>query len=145
MKVRYLWWLFSDCCSVSGNKRSVKSQTKAEVWPVRLDWLSWWAVWNSAASKVTTFWQKLLINFTEPYFKHCFSWPVTCYICSSPNTFIEKYGITKQVKVLLTRTPVPGSASTASSFSSQVHNQSAHRLSQTEKTLYCQKGVQGIV
>lgn len=36
---------------------------------------------------------------------------------------MEKYGITKQVKISLARTPVPGSASTASSPSSQVHNQ----------------------
>lgn len=53
---------------------------------------------------------------------------------------MDKYGITKQVKVSLTRTPVPGSASTASSLSSQVHNQT-----HTENIWYYQEGVQGIV
>ncbi|XP_056873255.1 N-acetyltransferase ESCO2 isoform X1 [Takifugu flavidus] len=43
----------------------------------------------------------------------------TLQLPSSPNTLIEKYGLTKQVKVSLTRTPVPGSASSASSLSSQ--------------------------
>lgn len=49
-----------------------------------------------------------------------------CVLCSSPDVLAKKYGICKQLKVSLTRTPVPGSAPTASSFSSQVQNQVAH-------------------
>uniref|UniRef100_H3DPB3 Establishment of sister chromatid cohesion N-acetyltransferase 2 n=2 Tax=Tetraodon nigroviridis TaxID=99883 RepID=H3DPB3_TETNG len=56
---------------------------------------------------------------------------------SSLDMLAEKYGIRKQLKVSLTRTPVPGSPPTASSLGSQVHNRVA--LSQIEQPCYYQE------
>lgn len=63
------------------------------------------------------------------------------FLCSSPDVLAEKYGIRKQLKVSLTRTPVPGSAPTALSLSSQVQNQVAHRQTNCSTISEAHKGL----
>ncbi|XP_039980394.1 N-acetyltransferase ESCO2 [Xiphias gladius] len=45
--------------------------------------------------------------------------PETPHLLSSPKVLMEKYGITKELTIVLTRTPIPGSASTALSTITQ--------------------------
>lgn len=128
-------WLFSaDWCSASGDKRTAAvAKADSEVWPAGLAGLRQWTAWNIQNFKVhqsNIFWKKCIRENTATFCHSVLirasiysvlvsilhSWPLLFH---SSLEMLGKHGITKELKVVLTRTPTRSSVS-SSSLSTQV-------------------------
>lgn len=135
-------WLFSvDWYPASGDQGAAAiAKAESEVWSAGLAGLCQWTAWNSRNFKVhqnnkkkINKWKKitlqkcsienshnLLLYFDYSVFSVLVSlFTNGCFFFHSALQLLEKHGITKELRVVLTRTPTRSSAS-SSSLSTQV-------------------------